>query len=236
MYDDGKLKFLLSHGADYVVAHRLDDGAEIWRCGGLNPKEHYNPTLRLVASPATVPGLIVVPSAKNGPVVALRPDGKGDVTGSKEFVVWKRPRNTPDVPSPLIHDGLVYLCRENGDLLCLDAKTGIRGLSQADKAHSLPGLPRLRRWENLCDLARRRRDRRQSGQGISRSWPRTSWANKSPPRPRFPTAGSTSARSMRSGRLEIPKTTHSQSPTWGPFFKPQITQKAPSGPKTAGDD
>ncbi len=56
MYDDGKLKFLLSHGADYVVAHRLDDGAEIWRCGGLNPKEHYNPTLRLVASPATVPG------------------------------------------------------------------------------------------------------------------------------------------------------------------------------------
>ena len=29
-----------------------------------------------------------------------------------------------DVPSPVIHDGLVYLCRENGDLLCLDGKTG----------------------------------------------------------------------------------------------------------------
>ena len=55
LYDDGKLKFLLTHGADYVVAHRLEDGAEIWRCGGLNPKEHYNPTLRLVASPATAP-------------------------------------------------------------------------------------------------------------------------------------------------------------------------------------
>jgi len=124
IYDDGKLKFLLTHGADYLVAHRLDDGTEIWRCGGLNPKEHYNPTLRLVASPATVPGLIVVPSAKNGPVVALRPDGKGDITKSKEFVIWKRPRNTPDVPSPVIHDGLVYLCRETGDLFCLDAKTG----------------------------------------------------------------------------------------------------------------
>ena len=34
------------------------------------------------------------------------------------------PRNTPDVPSPLIHDGLVYLCRENGNLICLDQKTG----------------------------------------------------------------------------------------------------------------
>jgi outer membrane protein assembly factor BamB len=124
MYDDGKLKFLLSHGADYVIAHRLEDGTEIWRCGGLNPKERYNPTLRLVASPATAPGLIVVPSAKNGPVVALRPDGKGNITKSKEFVLWKLPRGTPDVPSPLIYDGLVYLCRERGDLMCLDAKTG----------------------------------------------------------------------------------------------------------------
>jgi outer membrane protein assembly factor BamB len=124
MYDDGKLKFLLTHGADYLVAHRLEDGKEIWRCGGLNPKAHYNPTLRLVASPATVPGLIVVPSAKNGPVIGLRPDGTGDISNSKEFILWKRPRNTPDVPSPLIHDGLVYLCRETGDLFCLDAKTG----------------------------------------------------------------------------------------------------------------
>ena len=31
MYDDGKLKFLLTHGADYLVAHRLEDGSEIWR-------------------------------------------------------------------------------------------------------------------------------------------------------------------------------------------------------------
>jgi outer membrane protein assembly factor BamB len=25
----------------------------------------------------------------------------------------------------LIHDGLVYLCREKGDVICLDAKTGM---------------------------------------------------------------------------------------------------------------
>ena len=28
------------------------------------------------------------------------------------------------MPSPLIHAGLVYLCRENGNLICLDAETG----------------------------------------------------------------------------------------------------------------
>ncbi len=33
IYDDGDKKFLLTHGADYIVAHRLSDGAEIWRCG-----------------------------------------------------------------------------------------------------------------------------------------------------------------------------------------------------------
>ena len=124
IYRDGQQAFLLTHGADYVVAHRLEDGKEIWRCGGLNPKGNYNATLRFVASPVAVPGLIVVPSAKNGPVLGLSPDAKGDISNSKDAHLWTRSENTPDVPSPLVYDGLVYLCRENGVLLCLDAKTG----------------------------------------------------------------------------------------------------------------
>jgi outer membrane protein assembly factor BamB len=124
LYRDGKQEFLLIHGADYITAHRLNDGSEIWRCGGLNPKDSYNPSLRFVASPVAMPGLIVVPSAKNGPVLGLRPDGKGNITDNKQFYVWKMMAGTPDVPSPLIQDGLLYLCRENGDLTVIDAKTG----------------------------------------------------------------------------------------------------------------
>ncbi len=124
LYDDGKLRLLLTHGDDYIVAHRLDNGEEVWRCGGINPKSHYNPTLRLVASPAVEGDIIIVPSAKRGPVIALRGDGKGDITESKKFQLWKRDRGTPDVPSPLIHDGLVYLAGENGDLTVVDAKDG----------------------------------------------------------------------------------------------------------------
>jgi outer membrane protein assembly factor BamB len=38
---------------------------------------------------------------------------------------WNRAaRGSPDVPSPLVHGGLVYLGRENGILHCLDARTG----------------------------------------------------------------------------------------------------------------
>ena len=125
LYDDGKRAFFLSHGGDYVMAHSLEDGHELWRCGGLNGAGRlYNPFLRFVASPGTGSGLIVVPSAKNGPVLCLKPDGKGDRTEDQSSYFWRLERGTPDVPSPLIHEGLVYLLRENGNLSCLDGRTG----------------------------------------------------------------------------------------------------------------
>ncbi|MXY28071.1 PQQ-binding-like beta-propeller repeat protein [Candidatus Poribacteria bacterium] len=123
LYRDAEREYLVVHGADYVTAHSLEDGGEIWRCGDLNPKASYNYSLRFVATPVATEGLIVVPSAKNGPVVGIDPAAQGDVTNSK-WQRWKLRQGTPDVPSPVIHDGLVYLCRENGDLICLDAETG----------------------------------------------------------------------------------------------------------------
>lgn len=123
MYDDGSLKFLVTHGADYVVAHDLKDGHEIWRCGDLNKKSNYEPTLRFVASPSVGKGIIVVPTAKQGPIVALKPNGHGDITKDASLHWWTSGR-TPDVPSPLIHGDNVYLCMENGDLAILRAKTG----------------------------------------------------------------------------------------------------------------
>ncbi len=124
LYRDDTTELLLTHGCDYIVAHRLSDGKEVWRCGGLNIKSNYNPTLRFVASPLAVPGLVIAPSAKNGPVLALDPHAQGDITDKSAGHLWTRDHNTPDVPSPLVVDGLVYLCREDGTLICLDAKTG----------------------------------------------------------------------------------------------------------------
>ena len=124
MYRAQGNEWLLSHGSDYITAHNLADGAEVWRCGGLQ-KPDYNPFYRFVATPAVHGDLIVVPSAKGGPVLGLKPSGaKGDITDKNQFFAWKRSDQTPDVPSPLIHDGLVYLCRENGVLICMDAASG----------------------------------------------------------------------------------------------------------------
>jgi outer membrane protein assembly factor BamB len=124
IWQNGKDAYLVVHGNDYTTAHRLTDGREIWRLGGLNPKSRYHTTLRFVASPAVTPNLIVVPTAKNGPVVGVRPDATGMVEPGSPSELWRRPNNTPDVPSPLVYGDLVYLCRENGVLLCLEAQSG----------------------------------------------------------------------------------------------------------------
>ncbi len=114
---------LLIHGADHITAHRLEDGEEIWRFGSMNPKENYNSMFRFVATPVTAEGMVVVPTAKRGPVFALKPGAtRGQLGG--EALAWTMDRGTPDVPSPLVADGLVYLSGETGTLTVLDAGTG----------------------------------------------------------------------------------------------------------------
>jgi outer membrane protein assembly factor BamB len=125
IYRDSEREFLITHGADFVIGHSLEDGSELWRCGGINVKgASYNPFLRFVASPACVPGLIVVPSAKRGPVLGLNPNLSGDVTNDSSALKWKLGAGTPDVSTPLIYDGYVYLAEERGTLRCLNAETG----------------------------------------------------------------------------------------------------------------
>ena len=130
IYRDGSREFLVVHGADCVTGHDLRDGKELWRFGELNgptknnPKQN-DPTFRFVASPLVVPGTIIVPTAKEGPMVTLRvnDDLRGDVSNTGSVVAWNHPR-TPDVSIPLVVDGLVYVLHKDGKLQCLDLKTG----------------------------------------------------------------------------------------------------------------
>lgn len=128
MYDFDGLQLFVTHGADFTIAYDPKSGKEIWRLGGLNPHDDpdrkYHTTLRFVSSPGIGPGIVVSPTAKRGPTFAIRPDLAGDLTGQDEALLWMQDRNTPDVPTPLVHEGLVYSCGEKGVLDCFDAKTG----------------------------------------------------------------------------------------------------------------
>jgi outer membrane protein assembly factor BamB len=124
LWSDGKDAYLVVLGCDYTTAHRLSDGREIWRLGDLNSKAPYMEAFRIIASPVAGQDLIVVPTARGKTVVGVNPKATGFIKAGGGGEQWRKAKGSPDVPSPLIHDGLVYLCRENGLLICLDAKTG----------------------------------------------------------------------------------------------------------------
>jgi len=128
LYDDGDRQQLITHGADHTIAFDLDSGKEVWRVGGLNGPSQYNDkfdrTLRFVSSPVATDGVVVIPTAKGGPTLLVHPaKAKGDITGSSEAVGWVNDK-TPDVPCPLVVDGLAYFCRKDGKVFCCDVATG----------------------------------------------------------------------------------------------------------------
>ncbi len=141
LWRDGAKAYLVTHGNDYAVAHRLTDGVEIWRLGDLNPKDSYNSTLRFVASPVATSGLIVVPTAKNRGVVGVKPGATGYLAAGAAGEQWRLTQGTPDVTSPLIYGHEVYLCRESGNLVCLDAATGKQHYAERLYAQTYRGSP-----------------------------------------------------------------------------------------------
>jgi outer membrane protein assembly factor BamB len=130
IYDDGQQRFLLTHGADCTVAHDLQTGQELWRLSNLNGPTKLNPgqndpTFRFVASPGFAPGMIVVPTAKAGPTVALKvgPGMAGELSGSSQNIAWVD-QKTPDVSIPLVYDGIVFCLQKDGRVFAYDQQTG----------------------------------------------------------------------------------------------------------------
>jgi outer membrane protein assembly factor BamB len=108
-----------------VVTSYDTDGHELWRIRGVG---HSSP------SPLAVGGLLYLGTgAQTGearrPFFAIRPGASGDITlpadaTSSAFVAWMHPRASGYTPSPLIHDGRVYLVHDTGILTVLRAETG----------------------------------------------------------------------------------------------------------------
>lgn len=125
IWEKGDQALLISHGNDYCTAHKLDNGEEVWRVGELNPKAKYNNAWRAVSSPLVTPDLIVVPSCKRGVTVGVDPNkAKGLIVPGNPAELWRLPKDTPDVPSPLLVGDLVYIQGEGGVLYCHEAKDG----------------------------------------------------------------------------------------------------------------
>ncbi|MFO0966419.1 MAG: PQQ-binding-like beta-propeller repeat protein [Gemmataceae bacterium] len=58
----------------------------------------------------------------NNSLLAIRPGGLKDISAT--HVVWQAKRGVPEVPSPLLYQGYIYMIRNGGVLTCVDAKSG----------------------------------------------------------------------------------------------------------------
>lgn len=115
LIDAAGRKQLISVGSDVVMSINPADGSELWRVRF----KGYS----VVPRPVYAEGLLFVTTCYDkSTLIAIRPDGKGDVTTS--HVAWKVEKNVPNNPGVVVVDGLLYMVSDTGIASCLDARTG----------------------------------------------------------------------------------------------------------------
>lgn len=97
----------------FTIAYDPKTGDELWRVDSLAGDGGPSPTYG--------DGLVFAVNVGSS-LAAIRPGGSGDVTGS--HVVWQWDDGLPDVCSPLVGHGLVWILASDGRTTCLDARTG----------------------------------------------------------------------------------------------------------------
>jgi outer membrane protein assembly factor BamB len=104
---------IITLAVPWVISYDANDGKELWRVEGLNGE--------ITPSPVFAGGMLFVISPSDR-LMAIRPDGQGDVT--KTHVAWTSDENVPDVTSPVSDGELAFTITTGGLLTCFDAKDG----------------------------------------------------------------------------------------------------------------
>ena len=113
----GKLQVIVA-ATGRVRGYDLAHGKLIWECGGLSGN--------VIASPVAADGYVYVANSyETRSMLAIRlAAAKGDITGT-DAVAWRRNRDTPYVPSPVLYgEMLCFLKHYQGLLTCVNAKSG----------------------------------------------------------------------------------------------------------------
>lgn len=118
--DVGGRPQLISPASAATVALDPKSGQTLW---WVKHKGHSPAMRSLYAN-----GLVVFGVGAGNELVAVKPDGKGDVTAS--HVAWKASKGIGHKPSPLLVDDLIYVVADNGVASCFDAKTGAQVWTQ----------------------------------------------------------------------------------------------------------
>jgi len=108
-------KQIVTAGTNSVSALDVSSGAEIWRVN----YDGYS----VVPRPVFGNGLVYVCTGFNTPsLLAIRPDGSGDVTDT--HVAWSLKKGAPLTPSLMLLGDDLFMISDRGVASCIDAKTG----------------------------------------------------------------------------------------------------------------
>jgi outer membrane protein assembly factor BamB len=105
---------LLIAGAKAVKGYDPNTGKELWTMSG--------PTHEVIPMIVVGKEMVYSCSGRNGPTLALRPGGDGDIT--QKGLVWRSTRSGPHVPSPILVGDLLFTFNDMGIITCLEAETG----------------------------------------------------------------------------------------------------------------
>ena len=98
-----------------VAAYDPQTGQDLWSVRGM--------TFEVIPTPVVGHGFVFCSSGRQGPTLAIRPGGSGDVTAT--HVAWSSPKGSPFVPSGLIHGPHLYLINDIQSILTVyEAATG----------------------------------------------------------------------------------------------------------------
>ncbi len=107
---------VISPGAFRAIAYEPRTGKEIWQV-------KYGEGFSNVPRPVFGHGLVFICTGfQQASLLAIKPDGHGDITKSK--IEWRLDRGVPFTPSPLLVGNELYMVSDNGIATCVDAKTG----------------------------------------------------------------------------------------------------------------
>jgi outer membrane protein assembly factor BamB len=106
---------IIVNGQSKVHAYDPANGRELWRCGGMG--------FEVIPTPVVGYGMVFCSSGRQGPTLAIRPGGQGDVTAS--HVAWSTPRGSPFVPSPILYGDELYTVNDMQSIIsAFDAASG----------------------------------------------------------------------------------------------------------------
>ena len=112
----GESDQLVSPAAHHVAAYDPRTGKEIWYV-------RYDDGFSNVPRPVFAQGLVFIATGFQEPsLLAIRPDGKGDLTRS--HVAWRLARAVPYTPSPIVAGDQLYIVNDIGIISCIDALSG----------------------------------------------------------------------------------------------------------------